>query len=101
MSRSVRNPTRAPRRKSGRIEARLTPAQKELLQRAADARGQTLTEFVVRASEEAAAKVLRESGLIVLDARDSRALADALLGPARPSARLRAAAARYRARQAT
>lgn len=83
------------RRKATRLEARLTDAQKALLQEAAALRGQTLTEFVVRAGEEAATRVLERAGVVVLSGRDSAAFVDALLVPPAPNARLRAAAARY------
>jgi uncharacterized protein (DUF1778 family) len=89
----------AARRKSTRLEARITDAQKALLQEAAEVRGQTLTEFVVRASEEAATRVLERAGVVVLSGRDSAAFIEALLHPAAPNERLRAAAARYRAHQ--
>jgi uncharacterized protein (DUF1778 family) len=89
----------AARRKSTRLEARITDAQKALLQEAAAVRGQTLTEFVVRASEEAATRVLERAGVVVLSARDGAAFVEALLHPAAPNERLRAAAARYRAHQ--
>jgi uncharacterized protein (DUF1778 family) len=90
----------AGRRKDTRLEARITDAQKALLQKAAELRGQTLTEFVVRAGEIAATRVLEHAGVWVLSAHDSRALVDALLNPPPPGARLRAAAARYAATDA-
>jgi uncharacterized protein (DUF1778 family) len=100
-ARSVATEAPAARRKSTRLEARITDAQKALLQEAAEVRGQTLTEFVVRASEEAATRVLERAGVVVLSARDSAAFVEALLHPAAPNEQLRAAAARYRAHQQT
>ena len=88
------------RRKTTRLEARVTDAQKALLQRAAEMRGQTLTEFVVRAGEEAAMRVLERAGVYALSAPDSAAFVDALLDPRPPTAPLRAAADRYRAHRA-
>lgn len=85
----------AGRRKETRLEARITDAQKALLQRAAELRGQTLTEFVVRAGEAAATQVLEQAGVWMLSAQDSRAFVDALLNPPSPGKHLRAAAARY------
>ncbi|MBX6330433.1 MAG: DUF1778 domain-containing protein [Gemmatimonadaceae bacterium] len=87
----------ARRKKTTRLEARLTDAQKALLQQAADLRGQTLTELVVRASEEAATRLLERAGIIALGARDSAALVEALLHPPKPGPRLERAAAHYRA----
>jgi uncharacterized protein (DUF1778 family) len=85
------------RRKTTRLEARITDSQKALLQEAATVRGQTLTEFVVRASEEAATRVLERAGVLVLSSRDSVAFVEALLHPPAPNAQLRAAAERYHA----
>ncbi len=87
------------RKKSNRLEARVTDDQKALLQAAAELRGQTLTEFVVRASEDAATKALERAGVIVLSQRDSAAFVEAVLNPPEPGPELRAAAARYRARR--
>lgn len=88
------------RRKTTRLEARVTDAQKALLQQAAELRGQTLTEFVVRAGEDAAMRVLERAGVYVVPAPDSAAFVEALLDPPAPPARLRAAAERYRASRA-
>jgi uncharacterized protein (DUF1778 family) len=88
------------RRKTTRLEARVTDAQKALLQQAAELRGQTLTEFVVRAGEDAAMRVLERAGVYALSAPDSAAFVEALLDPPPPTARLRAAADRYRAHHA-
>lgn len=91
------NAPRAARKKANRLEARLTDEQKALLQHAAELRGQTLSEFVIRAGEEAATRVLDRAGVIVLAARDSAAFVEAVLHPPEPGQRLRAAARRYRA----
>lgn len=87
--------TPAVRKKSNRLEARLTDEQKTLLQLAAELRGQSLTEFVVRASEDAATKALERAGVIVLSQRDSAAFVETVLNPPEPGPQLRAAAARY------
>ena len=88
---------RTERKKPNRLEARITNDQKALLQAAADLRGQTLTEFVVRASEDAATKALERAGVIVLSKSDSAAFVEAVLNPSDPGPELRSAAARYRA----
>jgi uncharacterized protein (DUF1778 family) len=85
------------RKKTTRLEARLTDAQKALLQRGAELRGQTLTEFVVRAGEAAAMRLLERAGLVMLGPRDSAAFVEALLHPPKPGPNLTRAATRYRA----
>ena len=44
------------RRKRSRLEARISAEEKELLKRAADLQGCSLTEFVVRSAQEAGQK---------------------------------------------
>lgn len=83
---------RVPQR-SERLEARIPAELKDLYARAAAARGQTLTDFVVSAVTAAAHKVVRESELLELSRRDQQAFAAALLCPPAPSAKLRDAAA--------
>lgn len=83
-------------KKRSRLEVRLTDAQKRLLQRAADVRDESLTEFVTRVSETAARKELERSGLLVLSREDQEVLVRALLDPPPPSAELSRAVRRYR-----
>ncbi|MFN8511789.1 MAG: DUF1778 domain-containing protein [Thermomicrobiales bacterium] len=67
--------------KPARLAARLTPQQKELVEQAASLQGLTLTEFVVQSVQAAAEAVVRNHRIIELSARDSLALAEALLNP--------------------
>jgi uncharacterized protein (DUF1778 family) len=83
-------------RKSGRLEARVTPEMKEMFQEAADLEGLSLTDFYVRSVREAAQRVLREREIIELSQRDRVAFVNALLNPPPPSARLQSAAQRYK-----
>ncbi len=94
-TRSHPGPARASRKKS-RLEVRLTEAQKRLLQSAADARDESLTQFVINVSETAARKELEKSGILVLDNKDQEAFVKALLAPTKPNAQLSRAAGRYR-----
>jgi uncharacterized protein (DUF1778 family) len=79
-----------------RLEARMTTAQKALLQRAAALSGRTLSEFVLASAQEAAAKVIQEYEIIRLSRSEQVAFVTALLKPRVPSARLRKAAEKYR-----
>lgn len=81
--------------KSERLEARVTSQQKELLQRAAELQGLSLTDFLVMSAQNAAEATIREHSIIALTARDSRAFAEALLNPGQPNDRLRDAFARH------
>jgi uncharacterized protein (DUF1778 family) len=78
-----------------RLEARITPDQKDLFKRAATLRGVTLTDFVVGALHEAAVKTLEATHVIRLGQRDQTAFLAALEHPAKPNRRLRDAARRH------
>jgi uncharacterized protein (DUF1778 family) len=82
--------------KTARLEARITDAQKSLLQHAADLTGRSLTEFVLASAQEAAARTVREHEVLTLGSRDRQVFVDALLRPMPPSKRLRKAARRYK-----
>ena len=65
----------------------MTIEQKQLLERAANLRGQNLTEFMVSVLAEAATQTILDSELIALTDRDRQAFAAALLNPPTPSER--------------
>jgi uncharacterized protein (DUF1778 family) len=82
---AVRTPGK-PRRVQ-RLELRCDIEQKEIVQRAADLRGESLTAFVMSSVRRAAEEVIREHDVIQLAGEDARALAIALLSPPPPSRR--------------
>ena len=82
--------------KSQRLMARISDDQKALLQRAAEIRGQTLTEFVISAARDAATRAIADQEVIEFSLRDSRAFAEGILNPPPVNASLRAAATRYK-----
>ena len=84
------------RAKVARLEARVSPEQKQLFERAADLQGRSLTEFVVRSTQEAAQEAIREHELMSLTALDTKAFVAALMKPPAPGKRLKQAAARYK-----
>ena len=67
--------------KPARLAARLSPQQKELIERAAAVQGLTVTEFVVQSAQAAAEAALARAAVIELSARDSVRVAEALLNP--------------------
>ncbi|AFZ56387.1 DUF1778 domain-containing protein [Anabaena cylindrica FACHB-243] len=82
--------------KKERLEARLTSEQKELLQRAAEIEGTTLTDFVVRSAQAQARRVIEEHTRIKLSLEDSQAFVASLLNPPEPNQRMMKAAAEYK-----
>lgn len=93
---TVKKPTPTVPRRRERLEARLSPEQKELLERAAALEGRSLTDFVVGSAQSAAMATIQRHETITLTARDSLAFAAALMQPPAPNERLRAAARRHR-----
>ncbi|HZG19282.1 MAG TPA: DUF1778 domain-containing protein [Herbaspirillum sp.] len=80
---------------TARLEARISPELQQLLKRAAEIEGRTLTDFVVSAVQEAAQKAIEQADVIRLSLQDQQRFADALLAPPSPSPALQRAMARH------
>jgi len=79
-----------------RLEARLPADVLEMLKRAAEIQGRTLTDFVVTAAREAAVHAIEEHHIIRLSLVDQRAIAEAILNPPEPNEALKRAFERRR-----
>ena len=66
---------------TARLEARLPVEVHELLKRAAEIEGRSLTDFVVAAASAAARKTIEEAGIIRLSVEDQQRFAEALINP--------------------
>jgi len=84
--------------KSARLETRVSPEQKELIERAAAYTGRTVSDFVVAHVEVAAKRVIEEYERLHLDQAQSRVLVEALLAPKKPNKKLQRAMDDYRQR---
>jgi uncharacterized protein (DUF1778 family) len=82
-----------------RINIRLEPSKKDLIERAAALRGLTLTQFVILTLCEEAKQVLSNDEILVLSDRDRDAFLKALDNPPAVNQRLRKAAEDYKARR--
>ena len=82
--------------RSDRLEARVSSDLKLLFQRAADLQGITLSDFLISSLRQAALQTVQEHEVLRLSEEDARRFAEALLHPPPMSARLKAAARRYR-----
>lgn len=82
-------------RQQARIEARVSPKQKRLFERAAEIEGVTLTDFAISSMQRAAASVVQEHTTIELSERNQRTFVEALLNPPEPNQALREAAKAY------
>jgi uncharacterized protein (DUF1778 family) len=81
--------------RQARIEARVSPRQKRLFERAAAIEGVTLTDFAVSSMQRAATRALRQHATIELSENSQRTFVEALMNPPEPNAALRAAAKAY------
>jgi uncharacterized protein (DUF1778 family) len=79
-----------------RLEARVTPETKALLQKAADLEGRSLTDFIVASVQAEACRVIEQHQTLKLSIEDGEAFVDALLNPPKPNDALKAAALRYK-----
>jgi len=82
--------------RTARIEARITPDALAVIKRAAEIQGRSVSDFVVAAAQEAAARTIEETQIIRLSVEDQRAFAEAILNPPPPSPGLTRAAESYR-----
>jgi uncharacterized protein (DUF1778 family) len=67
MSRRTTERERSPAERSGRINIRIKPADKTLIDRAATVQGKTRSEFMLEASRRTAAEALLDSTLLHVD----------------------------------
>ena len=81
-----------PRPRYARLEARISPDQKVLFQKAAALQGRTLTDFIVECVAREARRVIQENEVIKLGERDRQVFVEALLNPPAPNKALRKAA---------
>jgi uncharacterized protein (DUF1778 family) len=82
------------RAQAERLEARVAAEQKSLFKRAADLRGESLTEFMIASMREAALKAIEQHEL-VLSIHEQEIFVDLLMNPPKPNAALREAADDY------
>jgi uncharacterized protein (DUF1778 family) len=81
--------------KQARIEARISPRQKRLFERAAAIEGVTLTDFAITSMQRAATHAVQRHTIMELSERNQRTFVDALINPPEPNAALRKAAKAY------
>jgi len=95
VERQIATSTQVPRRRDRRLEARVTPGQKKLIERAAQVQGRTVTDFVITALQDAARKVIEENTVWKLSHDQQKIFVEALMHPPSPNRKLRAAYRRY------
>jgi len=83
-------------RKRERLEARVTADQKRLIERAAQLRGTSVTDFLVATAQQAASEMIRDFEMLELRDEARAVFVNAILNPPAPNQAARQAAARYK-----
>lgn len=81
---------------TARLEARISPEIKALIQNAADIQGCTITDFVVATVVAEARRAIEQHQTLKLNLEDSEAFVNTLLNPPQPNDSLKSAARRYK-----
>jgi len=79
------------------LEVRITPDQKRLIERAAELRGTTVSEFVVASAQHAAADMIKDFEVLMLHDQASKVFVNAILNPPPLNEAACATARRYKA----
>jgi uncharacterized protein (DUF1778 family) len=81
--------------RSRRLDLRIAPEEKELIEHAAALTGTSTTDFIRSRTLAAARETIRAHEVIRLTAEGSRAFVEALINPPEPNEHLRALAREY------
>ena len=81
-----------------RLEARITREQKNIIARAAELRGTSVTEFVVASAQQAATNTIKDYETMSLQGEARETFVRALLSPPAPNPAASRAVDRYRQR---
>ncbi len=84
------------RKRSERLDARVTREEKELIETAASLRGTSFSDFVRMVTKEAAMSTIREHETLTLNQKSREIFVEALLKPPKPNEKAVAAARRFR-----
>jgi uncharacterized protein (DUF1778 family) len=87
---------KAARKASQRIDVRLREEQKSRIERAAEIKGLSVTDFIIQNALEVASRTIREHETWDLKRPDAEAFFSALVNPPKPAARLIRSAKRYK-----
>ncbi|BBL77499.1 hypothetical protein MishRS11D_45970 (plasmid) [Methylomagnum ishizawai] len=88
-------PMTQPTQRTARLEARIAPDMLNVVKRAAEIQGRSVSDFVVSAAHDAARRTIEETEIIRLSVEDQRRFVEAILNPPEPTPALRRAFARH------
>ncbi|MER8590203.1 DUF1778 domain-containing protein [Mesorhizobium sp. M1182] len=78
--------------RTARLEARISPDMLDVVKRAAEIQGRSVSDFVVAAAQEAAQRTIENTTIMRISIEDQRAMMEAILNPPEPNEALRKAA---------
>ncbi|MER8535412.1 DUF1778 domain-containing protein [Mesorhizobium sp. M1005] len=78
--------------RTARLEARISPDMLDVVKRAAEIQGRSVSDFVVAAAQEAAQRTIENTTIMRISLEDQRAMMEAILNPPEPNEALRKAA---------
>ena len=96
MAPALRDYGTARAKKDERLEARVTPNQKRLIERAASLRGTSVTDFVVLSAQQAAIETIKDFEMLSLSGEAQEKFVNAFLNPPEPTNAAREAAQEYK-----
>jgi len=96
ISRDIKGQAMGHNKRTARIGVRIAPEALAIVKRAAELQGQSISDFVVAAAQEAAARAIEATQIIRLAIEDQRAVAEAIFNPPSPSPGLIRAAEAHR-----
>jgi uncharacterized protein (DUF1778 family) len=82
--------------RSERLDARVSPEEKEAIETAANLRGISYSDFIRMAVKEAALNTIREHEVLTLNQESRKVFVEALLHPPKPNSKALAAAKRFK-----
>jgi uncharacterized protein (DUF1778 family) len=82
-------------KRSRRLDARVTPEEKRIIETAASLRGISVTNLLRTSVNDAATRIIRESEVLTLAERSRKIFVEALLNPPAPNEKALAAARRF------
>lgn len=86
----------APEARTARVEARIAPDSLEIIRRAAEIQGRSISDFIVAAAQDAARKAVEEVEVLRLSRQAQEQFTTVLLNPPTPTAALTKAFKRHR-----
>jgi uncharacterized protein (DUF1778 family) len=82
--------------RSERLDARVTPEEKRVIETAASIRGISVTDLLRTSVRDAAVRIIRENEVLALTARESKIFVELLMNPPKPNRKALAAARRFK-----